>query len=315
MKITNLVRWILPHILLWGILAVSFFLPDLQADKIDTKTPMMVVFVGASVLLAGLAVVAALKKIQPKRVLPIYDLTSVFAAIMLLWEVLANKASVLDAWVFTSPARVFAVFPGKWSILLSSIQSSMSILVPGFFIGVIAGIGAGLICGWFKNIYNVAYPLSKIIAPIPPPVYIPFFLMIFPEVRQSAIAIIAIGTFWPVFATTCFATYTIDRRYIEAAQMLGAKDADLLRRVVFPGVLPEIFSGVFIGMILAFILLIVAEMVGASSGLGYFLLTQRLLSRYAEVIAGIFTTGLVVVVWAEVFDLIEKRALRWKMLA
>ena len=87
---------------------------------------------------------------------------------------------------------------------------------------------------------------------------------------------------------------------------------NLIWRVLYPAVKPQIYAGVFIGLILAFILLIVAEMVGASSGLGFFLLTQRLLSHYAEVIAGILTTGLVVVLWATVFDIIEKRSLSWQ---
>jgi NitT/TauT family transport system permease protein len=272
--------------------------------------------VGWSILLGILGAVAATRKVKhlmPDRLLRGYNVCSAFIFLVFLWEVLSNKITLLDPFVFVAPARVFEAFTIQYPVLIRSVLSSMDLLLWGFFTGIIAGIILALIVGYFKPIFNVGYPLAKVIAPIPTPVYIPFLIVALPAVRTAAVVIIFLGAFWPTFATTCFAAYAFDRRYLEAARMLGAKSHwNLIFRVIYPGVKPEIYSGVFIGLILSFILLIVAEMIGASSGLGFYLLTQRLLSHYTEVIVGILTASLVVVLWATVFDFVEKRSLKWQ---
>jgi len=309
----QIIRAILPHVLLWGTLALSFGLPDVQAEFISSKRPMFAALALWSLFIAVLWIPVIIKKLKLESYLNFCNICTIFAAIILVWEVFANKVPVLDPMIFTCPARVFLVFPVSYVSLIRHIGSSMYLLIFGFFIGITVGISVGLVTGWFKPLFNVIYPMAKIGAPIPPPVYIPFVLVLFPSVAQAAMFIIFIGAFWPTFANTCFATATVDKRYVEAAQMLGARSSNsILRRVVFRAILPQIFAGIFIGMILAFIMLIVAEMVGASSGLGYYLITQRLVNRYDGVIAGILTIGMVVIIWSLVFDYIEKRALRWK---
>jgi NitT/TauT family transport system permease protein len=319
MKKSTVVRAIFPHAFLWGIIGLVLGLPDIQAVHIITKLPLVYSFVGWSVLLGLVLAVAATRKfrhLMPDRVLRTYNICSIFIFFVFIWELVTNKLPLLDPFVFVSPIRVCEAFVTMHAVLIRSIFSSMDLLLWGFFVGMPAGMISALIIGWFKPVFNVAYPFAKIVAPIPPPIYIPFFIVAFPVMRWGAIAIVFIGAFWPTFATTCFAAYAFDRRYIEAAQMMGAKSSwSLIWRVIYPGVKPEIFTGVFVSLILAFVMLIVAEMVGASSGLGFYLHTQRLLSHYPEVLAGIITIGLVVVTWLTVFDAVEKRSLKWQAIS
>jgi NitT/TauT family transport system permease protein len=305
-----------PQIFIWASVAIITLLPDIQAAAIETKVPILAFLIGASIFLAILGAIGATNKIAKlrlARVLNFYDICSVFLTLLFFWELLANKIPVLDPMIFTCPTRIFQALVGKADILVASSLSSMYLLVNGFFIGIVVGIVGGIVVGWFKSIFRVVYPVAKLIAPIPPVVYIPFALVLLPSVTWAAIFIIGLGAFWPTFANVCFATHNVDRRVIEAAKMLGAKTGTIMRRVILPFVLPELFAGVFIGLILAFIMLEVAEMIGASSGLGFYLLSQRLLNHYDVVSAIIVTVGILVIVCTVIFDYVEARALRWKV--
>jgi len=305
-----------PQIFIWASVAIITLLPDIQAAAIETKLPVLAFLIGASIFLAILSAIGATNKVAKLRlvrVLNFYDICSIFLTLIFFWELLANKIPVLDPMIFTCPTRIFQALVNKRDILFSSSLSSMFLLVNGYFYGIFVGIVTGIVVGWFKSLFRVVYPVAKLIAPIPPVVYIPFALVLLPSVTYAAIFIIGLGAFWPTFANVCFATHNVDRRVIEAAQMLGAKTSTIMRRVILPFVLPELFAGIFIGLILAFIMLEVAEMVGASSGLGFYLLSQRLLNHYDVVSAIIVTVGILVIVCTVIFDYVEARALRWKV--
>jgi len=306
-----------PQIFIWATIAIVELLPDIQGMFIITKAPLIVFLICSSVFLAILAIVAATKKsayLTAMRVLAFFDICSVFLTMMFFWELLANKVGpMFDPMVFTCPTRVFQIIYMKYDLLLVNAVYSLYLLVMGFFLGIGVGILLGVVIGWIKPVFNVVYPVAKIVAPIPPVVYIPFALVLLPAVVYGQIFIVALGAFWPTFANVVFAVHNVDRRTIEAARMLGAKPPTILRRIVLPSVLPELFAGVFIGMILAFIMMTIAEMFGASKGLGFVLMAQRLLNHYDVVSAVIVTVGIIVVIWSVIFDRVETHMLRWKV--
>jgi NitT/TauT family transport system permease protein len=305
-----------PHIFIWATVAIITLLPDIQAAAIQTKVPILAFLIGASIFLAIIGALGATNKIphlQLTRVLNFYDICSIFLTLIFVWELLGNKIPVLDPMIFTCPTRIFQALVSRRDILIQSSLSSMFLLVNGYFLGIFAGIVAGIVIGWYKSLFRLAYPVAKLISPIPPVVYIPFALVLLPSVTYAAIFIISLGAFWPTFANVCFATHNVDRRVIEAAKMLGAKTSTIMRRVILPFVLPELFAGIFIGLILAFIMLEVAEMIGASSGLGFYLISQRLLNHYDVVSAIIVNVGILVIICTVIFDYVEARALRWKV--
>ncbi len=309
-------RAIVPQLLLWGTIAMVALLPDVQAAFITHKGPILVFLICGSVFLAILAAIAATKKskyLSLTRVLGFHDICSVFLVLIFVWELLANKLPILDPMIFTCPTRVFQILYTRFDYLWANSVASLYLLVSGFFIGIGMGVLLGVLIGWIKPVFNVLYPVAKIVAPIPAVVYIPFALVLFPTPTWGQVLIIAIGAFWPTFANVVFAVHNIDKRTIEAAKMLGAKPMTILRKIVIPSVMPEMFAGIFIGMILAFIMLTVAEMVGASQGLGFILHTQRLLNHYDAVAAIIVTVGVIVIIWSVVFDRVEAYALRWKV--
>jgi len=82
--------------------------------------------------------------------------------------------------------------------------------------------------------------------------------------------------------------------------------------VILPSTLPSIISGATVGLVMSFILLTAAEMIGATSGLGWYVKYFSDFADYPRVIAGIIFIGVVVTGVTFLFDKIERYLLRWR---
>ena len=174
--------------------------------------------------------------------------------------------------------------------------SSFLILAPGYVLAVVAGVAWGILAGSTPWIHRLFTPFSRIAAPVPPTVYIPYAIALLPSFRASAIFVVFIGTFWPVFLN---------------ASVLGFTRWQYLRRIAFPAALPHIFSGMAIGLALSFILLTVAELFGANAGLGRFVQYYADFADYPRMVAGILYTGLVTFLSMAALDCLRRRSLHW----
>ncbi|NMF97245.1 ABC transporter permease subunit [Aromatoleum toluolicum] len=206
---------------------------------------------------------------------------------------------VLDALWQSLPE----LFTGTWSSLL--------ILLPGFALAVVGGVGLGLVAGTSPRLGRAFFPFAKVAAPVPPTVYIPYAIAVLPTFHLSATFVVFVGAFWPVFQNTVAGAHAVEGRHRDNAAVLGFSRLEYLRKVVFPASLPHIFSGMAVGLGFGFILLTVAELFGANAGLGRFVQYYADFADYPRMVAGILYTG--VVTWAAmtVLERVRARALFW----
>lgn len=236
---------------------------------------------------------------------------TVAGAVLLAWTLLTGKLAVLDPQLWPSPGRVLGVILADREELGRGMAASLRRLALGYGLGLGVAIPLGLLVGWHRPLFQVVNPVTKFVAPIPPNVYIPYALVLFPDLESAGVFIVFLGVFWPVFANTVAGVHGVDRRYVEAARTLGASERTILWRCVLPAALPSIFAGVLVGTMLGFIMLTVAETIGASSGLGYYLLYYKDIAAYDRVVADILVIGAWVFAWTYLTDRIQRRALRW----
>ncbi|MFA5384840.1 MAG: ABC transporter permease subunit [Eubacteriales bacterium] len=150
------------------------------------------------------------------------------------------------------------------------------------------------------------------LGPIPPIVYIPYAIAILPTFKASSIFVIFIGAFWPVFINTLNGVFNIEKKIIDTARVLNVKEMPMLFQVILPGALPSIISGATVGLVFSIILLTAAEMIGATSGIGWYVKYFSDFADYPRVIVGIIFMGLVVTVITYFFDRAESYLLRWR---
>lgn len=189
--------------------------------------------------------------------------------------------------------------------------SSFTILVPGFLIATVLGIVSGLSIGSSPRLQRVFFPFARVAAPVPPTVYIPYAIAVLPTFKLSAIFVVFIGAFWPIFQNAAAGAHALEARYRDNARILGLSGFEYHWKVVFPAALPHIFSGMAVGLGFSFILLTVAELFGANAGLGRFVQYYADFADYPKMVAGILYTGLVTFLAMTGLEAIKRRALFW----
>ncbi|TCO72697.1 ABC transporter permease [Marinisporobacter balticus] len=296
------------NILFVAIIGLELLLPAKRSSEIIYTQELIGIIIGIE-LLYSLNMIY--KKDEKKRQ-SLGDITALVYGCILIWELLTTKLDILHNLLFPMPGEVVAVFLSEIPTLLDGLSSSLYLLTIGYTLALVTAIPLALIIGWRKRLFLAVNPLTKVLGPIPPIVYIPYAIAILPTFKSASIFIIFIGAFWPIFINTLNGTFNIDKRIIDSAKVLNVKEHTMLFKIILPGVLPSIISGTTVGLVLSFILLTSAEMIGASSGLGWYVKYFSDFADYPRVVVGIIFIGMVVTGITYCFDKIESQLLKWK---
>lgn len=236
---------------------------------------------------------------------------SVWVGLLAAWQLASVYLPLGDNPLLPAPTVVANALWESLPELWAGTLSSFTILVPGFALATGLGIAAGLTVGTSPRLQRAFLPFAKVAGPVPPTVYIPYAIAILPTFKASAIFVVFVGAFWPIFQNAVAGAHALEQRYRDNARILGFGRFEYLRRVVFPASLPHIFSGMGVGLAFSFILLTVAELFGANAGLGRFVQYYADFADYPKMVAGILYTGLVTFLAMTLLDKVRQRALFW----
>lgn len=232
--------------------------------------------------------------------------------LILVWYV-ASVAGALNANILPSPVRVFQtliklITNGKLGqgLVVSGLR-----VIKGFAIGAVIGIVLGVLMGLSKTLNKILSSLVSIFRPIPMIAWIPLLIMWLGIGEESKVAVIIIGTLWPVLLNTISGILSVDKKLLEVAQVLEKGKKEILFNVILPSAWPSIITGIRLGISTAWTCVVAAEMIAASSGIGYMITYARELSQPDVVLVGVFTIGLVGLLIDFIIMRIQKRLLRW----
>src|SRR2546421_5560390 len=188
--------------------------------------------------------------------------------VVLLWELL---------WIRGLPAYIlgpFEILKHFFAALGSTelyedIGASLMRSVPGFAIGAVLGSALGLAAGISRVLDRMLSPMIFLSYPVPKIVMLPLFMLWFGIGDISKILIIALACFYPTFINAYYGARATPSILVWSARNMGAADAQIFRRVVLPGALPQIFAGLRVALALSFIVMFATEMINARSGLGH----------------------------------------------
>lgn len=288
------------------LVAVMLLIP---ARRPDTIAAPLLWLVGGIQLYYLLNVVL---RRDPQKTETVGDVTAIGYAVLLVWELATARYNLVDPMLYPTPTAVLQIFIKDRADLAKGLWSSLQLLTLGYAAALLTAIPLALLIGWRKRLFRAVSPVTKVLGPIPPIVYIPYAIALLPTFKSSSIFIIFIGAFWPIFINTLNGVFTVDRKIIDSARVLNVPERTMLFRVILPAATPAIIAGANIGLVLAFILLTAAEMIGATSGLGWYVKYFSDFADYARVIVGIIFIGMVVTVITFGMDKLEKRLLRWR---
>lgn len=217
------------------------------------------------------------------------------AVLLVAWQVVST--SVLDETtraLLPPPTKVAAA---AWELISSGelFRHLLDSLRREFvaFLWSLCAIPLGVAMGWWKGFNEQFDPLIEVLRPIPPLAWIPLSILWFGIGDVQNQFIIFLGIFFPILLNTITGVKGVEPSLVRAARCLGSSEWVVLTKVVLRAALPQIITGVRIGLGVGWMALVAAELVGASSGLGFLINDARTLLRTDIVIVGMITIGLV----------------------
>ena len=177
--------------------------------------------------------------------------------------------------------------------LHQSLWHSIQVIFWGFLVSSVLGLPLGILCGAIPAISRLNEPFIEFFRYLPAPAFGALAVAVFGIHDAPKVTVIFIGTFFQQVLVIANTTRRVDPALLEAAQTLGASKRQLLFRVVIPGVITDIYTDMRVLLGWAWTYLIVAELIGVSSGITYFINQQAKYRAYDKVFASIILIGLI----------------------
>jgi len=153
------------------------------------------------------------------------------------------------------------------------------------------GIFLGVIFGWFKFAWKLAEPIMLLLKPISPVAWTPFAIVAFGIGEAPAVFTIGIPGFFSMLFATVGAIHNIDTSYLYVARNFGLSRFQTLRKIVIPASFPYIITGLHSALTTSWIFLVAGELMGVTTGLGFFINDARHSLRADWIMAGIVVIG------------------------
>lgn len=229
-----------------------------------------------------------------------------------VWELLTAKLAWLPVPFFAPPQALLDVYVDDWSRLTDSLFHSAILLGSGVALGALTGFIAGVAIGWSRSIGYWLHPVLRILGPVPSTALLPLCFFLFPSSWSASVFLIALATWFPVTVLTWSGVSSVDKAYYDVARTLGAKQRFLIFKVAIPAALPHVFVGLFMGLGASFSTLVVAEMMGVKSGIGWYLQWAQGWAAYANMYAALLIMALACSGLISALFLVRDRLLAWQ---
>lgn len=211
----------------------------------------------------------------------------------LAWEAL-SRANPQLATTVPPPTDVFlAAFElAQQGYLQEDILQSLKRFGLGVGMAGAVGFPLGIALGGSRRFAKPVEPIVNFFRPIPPLAWIPLSILWFGVGDTQNMFIIFLAAVFPIILNTMEGMRDVSRQLVRAAQALGARRLVVMYAVLLPATLPQMFVGLRVGAGIGWMALVAAELVAATSGLGYLIQQGRVLFRPDYVIAGMVVIGL-----------------------
>jgi len=238
---------------------------------------------------------------------------------------IASAGTLVAAWcVLTYGGLVQPLFlPAPTDIIRSGIQmigdgslldnasASLSVIVTGWALAVVAGVPVGILMGSFKAVEALVEPVIDFVRYLPVSALIPLLILYIGIGTSEKVAVIFIGTFFQLVLLVADVAAHVPHEQIDVSYTLGASRAQVIRRVLLPATLPGVMDTLRITMGWAWTYLVVAELVSADRGLGYLILNSMRGLFTDRIFVGLITIGALGLGFDLLFKWLHRRLLPW----
>jgi sulfonate transport system permease protein len=229
------------------------------------------------------------------------------------WQLMASM-NWINVELFPSPGQVAHTLWGEArdGTLWANTQASLVRWILGFAIGGGLGVSLGAIVGLFRIAEQVLDTSFQMLRTVPALGLMPLLVLWLGLGTLPMLVMIGLASFFPVYLNTTSGIRNVDRKLVEVGRVHALSWPQMLVRVVLPAALPSIFTGIRYGLGVAWLALIIAELMGATSGLGYLVTEGESLSNVQMVVGGLVIFAVVGKLIDVLVKLAENHLLRWR---
>jgi NitT/TauT family transport system permease protein len=243
-----------------------------------------------------------------------------WAVIIALWEwaaaagwtgaVLFPPPSVFLRYAVESDFRVgfgTEAMTIPWAIVASALR-----VLAGLAIGFAAAIVTGILISASRTVSDFVLPVIRGLAPIAPIAWIPLGIVLFGIGNPTAVFVVFMGIYFILTISTVAAVKAVDERLIKTARSHGASRVQIWTRVIFPSILPQVFTMLRINFFAAWMAVLAAEMVGLKNGLGMMIILGREMFNTKLILLGMCMVGATGYFVDTLLVQIQRRILWWQ---
>ncbi len=235
-----------------------------------------------------------------------------FFIFLAIWSVL-TYGKIVNPLFLPTPSAVLTTAVDLFvnGDLLSDIGISFSRVLVGFLAAAIIGIPLGILMGSLKIMEGAFEPIIGFIRYMPASAFIPLLILWIGLGEPEKMSVIFLGTFFQLTLMIMDVTKNVQNDLVEVSYTLGAKKGQIFTKVILPAALPGIVDTLRITFGWAWTYLVVAEIVGASSGLGYMIMQASRFLQPDKIIVGILIIGLLGLLTDMIFKAIYRASFSW----
>lgn len=232
--------------------------------------------------------------------------------LVVAWEALARFGG-LSPHILPAPSKVAGTAAKliRDGSLMGDLGISLARAATGFAIGGTIGFSLGTIVGFSRIAAAVMDRSIQMIRAIPFLALLPLVIVWLGVGEAEKVFLVSLGVSFPIYINTVLGIRQVDPKLVELGRVMGLPRWQLIRRIVLPGALPSVLTGVRYSLATAWLALVVAETIGADSGIGFLAMDAREFLRTDVIVLTILIYALIGVSADAVARLLERRLLAW----
>ncbi len=242
-----------------------------------------------------------------------------WAVIVGAWELAAAKGWIQNSllpppssFIHYAIESDFRVGFGREAMAIpAAILASAYRVVVGLALGFIAAVATGIVISMSRVASWSLLPVIRGLAPIAPIAWIPLGIILFGIGNQTAIFVVFVGVYFLLTLSTVAAVQSVDARMIKTARTYGASPKQVWLWVIFPAILPQVFTMLRLNFFAAWMAVLAAEMVGLKNGVGMMVILGREMFNGNLIMLGICIVGITGYVVDSALLFIQRKLLWW----
>ncbi|RAK21319.1 sulfonate transport system permease protein [Anoxybacillus vitaminiphilus] len=230
-----------------------------------------------------------------------------------VWQIVGSLGFVSKT-VLPTPVDIVLAFKNLIvsGELFTHLKISVLRAIAGFLLGAGLGLAAGIAVGFSTKTEGVLNPSLQMLRTIPHLAVAPLFILWFGFGEVSKTLLIAKGAFFPIYVNTFLGIREVDAKLFDVARILDFSKWKQIKLLILPSALPNILLGIRLSLGAAWLALVVAELMGATEGVGYMMMDARQFSNTDIVFVGIIIFAVVGKLTDSFVRLLETRLLKWQ---